>query len=188
MVRATRSSAVQLDNELKDTDIPPSTTRQKPGPKKRKRPSQSELDNEPSPKQARTDEEGASPQIKDEQPPDLPNLSSQRPYLGELPLRPEDAQKILDILETYAALFLVSRLCCATNIIIRRMDTQGLLDRVFPLPEDSLIAKNAPSDPSSSKLVSNVQSLRSLLQAPQMYSLKALRVRPPLFRARNRRY
>lgn len=75
-----------------------------------------------------------------------------QPGVADLPLDSGDAQKILDILEM--------------------IDTQGLLDRVFPsLDGDS----SSSSKASTSKDTIKHHSLRSLLQDPESHPLRVVR-------------
>ncbi|KAF9498191.1 hypothetical protein BDN71DRAFT_1487827 [Pleurotus eryngii] len=128
MARATRSTTQNQEKESSSTTtITPATNtsppRPKTGSKKRKRPNQPDSD-EPVSKQHKTDsaaikEENDNTEHPDEEHPEARPQSSQRPVLplaGDAPITPEDAQRIADILET--------------------IDTQGLLDRVFPSPSE----------------------------------------------------
>lgn len=87
MARATRSSA----DKGKQQDVAP--TIRKAGSKKRKRNPTAEHDEQPAPKQARTDDN----QESEEQPTDIkvPDLLGS----GDVPIDPSDAQKVLDVLE-----------------------------------------------------------------------------------------
>ncbi|KZT23839.1 hypothetical protein NEOLEDRAFT_1068673 [Neolentinus lepideus HHB14362 ss-1] len=145
MARATRSS-VQQTEVVAETPPPPATAaRSKQGGKKRKRTSAvyGQDDGQPVTKQPKTEsvieeeeESPAAPEIEDKE----------LPFVGDVPLDPGDAEKILDILEM--------------------ADTQGLLDRVFPLPSDS-------TEPSASPPLS--YSLRALLKESPKHSLRVLR-------------
>ncbi|KAF4572526.1 hypothetical protein EYR36_007033 [Pleurotus pulmonarius] len=129
MARATRSTTQNQEKESSSTTtITPaantSPPRTKTGSKKRKRPNQPDSD-EPVSKQHKTDpaaikeENDITEPHPDEEHPEARPQTSQRPVLplaGDTPITPEDAQKIADILET--------------------IDTQGLLDRVFPSPSE----------------------------------------------------
>ncbi|KAG5220559.1 hypothetical protein IMY05_C4563000100 [Salix suchowensis] len=129
MARATRSTTQNQEKESSSTTtITPATNtsppRPKTGSKKRKRPNQPDSD-EPVSKQHKTDsaaikeENDNTEPHPDEEHPEARPQSSQRPVLplaGDAPITPEDARRIADILET--------------------IDTQGLLDRVFPSPSE----------------------------------------------------
>ncbi|GJJ09573.1 hypothetical protein Clacol_003796 [Clathrus columnatus] len=81
-----------------------------------------------------------------------------QPGVGDFPLDSEDAVKILDILEM--------------------IDTQGLLDRVFPLPGYN----TSSSEASTSKDTIKHYSLRSLLQDSTSHPLRVIRAAiHPLF-------
>lgn len=94
MARATRSAAA---NE-KDKPVEVSLPARKPGAKKRKRTSILENGDQPATKQSRTDVKEEDGQEQDE----LSGVSKQAEVLGsgDVPIQPEDAGKILDILET----------------------------------------------------------------------------------------
>ncbi|KAI0047647.1 hypothetical protein FA95DRAFT_1589070 [Auriscalpium vulgare] len=150
MARATRSTRLH-DNKAAEDTPPPVASKAKAGSKKRKRSSVAGTD-EPAAKQPRTDtdddavikeEVAAQPEVV-EKPPETKGA-------GDVPLDPEDAQRILDILET--------------------VDTQGLLDRVFPLPADP--AEAAASDAQSSQPRS--YSFRTLLKEYSRHPLRVLR-------------
>ncbi|KAI0063213.1 hypothetical protein BV25DRAFT_1907287 [Artomyces pyxidatus] len=150
MARATRSAKHQDDKQNEQPPEPTTSTpsKAKAGSKKRKRTSISGPEEQPSAKQARTDDA----EIKEE------DVGQDRPVdhelkgAGDVPLDPEDAQRILDILEM--------------------VDTQGLLDRVFPLPAD-------PADTSASNGQSSSQplsySFRTLLKDSPRHPLRVLR-------------
>lgn len=76
--------------------------------------------------------------------------------------------------------FLPIRLAECSDLRGRRIDKQGLLDRVFPLNSDIL---NPPStsSPSTSKISSDSFSLRNLLKEAQSHPLRVLRVSPYIF-------
>ncbi|KAI6134174.1 hypothetical protein EDD17DRAFT_892296 [Pisolithus thermaeus] len=143
MARATRSAAAQEREQ-------PAVPRPKQPTKKRKRVSLAGNDDHPPLKQ-RNSENGIKEERAaddDEQPlaiRTLPELD----LAGDVPIRASDAQKILDILEL--------------------VDTQGLLDRVFPLPSSNL------SEPSTSKSQSGAYSLRTLLRESSQHPLHLLR-------------
>ncbi|KAG9314674.1 hypothetical protein JVU11DRAFT_5479 [Chiua virens] len=139
MARATRSSATQLHNE-KDQ---PTVSRSKSVTKKRKRNSLLENDDHPPTKQLR---------IKDENNIDIdddtlhPQKLHHLPLTADVPIDPTHAQQILDVLDL--------------------IDSQALLDRVFPLPS---------SEPSTSKSQSTSFSLRALLRESSQHPLRVLR-------------
>ncbi|KAF8591997.1 hypothetical protein K439DRAFT_621098 [Ramaria rubella] len=85
------------------------------------------------------------------------NRIDEEPGTGDLPLNSQDAAKILDVLEM--------------------IDTQGLLDRVFPLPESDA---SSSSKASTSKDAIKTYSLRALLKDSAMHPLRVLRsaIRP----------
>lgn len=97
MVRATRSSATNpekgSEESEKATSSSPPNNKTKMATKKRKRNSGMDMDEVPTSKQPRSEEGDEA--IKDEEMQDADGLSS----VGELPLKDDDAQKILDILE-----------------------------------------------------------------------------------------
>ncbi|KLO20555.1 hypothetical protein SCHPADRAFT_923686 [Schizopora paradoxa] len=160
MARTTRSAAVLEKNVL---EKPAEIVVNKPTKptKKRKRMSNGDSD-APAAKHPRSDDE------QDEEDIDLKEENEERgdvgtaavsstiypPLAGESSLREADARKILDILE----------LC----------DTQGLLDRVFPL-HDEAPGSSSPSPSPASKPPQDSASLRAMLQEPDEHSLKALR-------------
>jgi hypothetical protein len=125
MARTTRSSA-NADQPLAKPLAAAS--------RKRKRTSVAAEDSQPTNKQSRIDEEPTDPDSQD-----IEHPSS---YVGDAPLDPTTASKILDILEL--------------------IDTQGLLDRVFPLQTIN------PSSPIS-------YSFRNLLSDSSQHSLATLR-------------
>ncbi|KAI6032069.1 hypothetical protein BKA83DRAFT_4209559 [Pisolithus microcarpus] len=143
MARATRSAAAQEREQ-------PAVPRPKQPTKKRKRVSLAGNDDHPPLKQHNTEngiKEERAADDDDEQPSirTLPELD----LAGDVPIRASDAQKVLGILEL--------------------VDTQGLLDRVFPLPSSSL------SEPSTSKSQSGAYSLRTLLRESSQHPLHLLR-------------
>ncbi|KAF8845437.1 hypothetical protein BDN67DRAFT_1065294 [Paxillus ammoniavirescens] len=146
MARATRSAT---QHHEKDKQPDPSTSaRGKSSTKKRKRTSLADNDDQPAQKQLRTENA-----IKEENPQDDDDKFNKRkpPELelaGDVPIDPSDAQKILDILEL--------------------VDSQGLLDRVFPLPSSDL------SEPSTSKSQAGTFSLRTLLRESSQHPLRVL--------------
>ncbi|KAH7914449.1 hypothetical protein BJ138DRAFT_1079332 [Hygrophoropsis aurantiaca] len=147
MARATRSAT---HHQEKDKQIDQAANpRGKASTKKRKRTSLAETDEQPATKQLRA-ENG----LKQEGTPDseeplskikVPDLEP----VADVPIDPLDAQKILDILEL--------------------IDTQGLLDRVFPLPSSN------PSEPSTSNAQTGTYSFRALLKESSQYPLRVLR-------------
>ncbi|THH11803.1 hypothetical protein EW145_g428 [Phellinidium pouzarii] len=123
----------------------PPVIKSKISTKKRKR--TPDADDLPVTKQPRSDNEDIVMNDVEAQASEYP------PLAGELPLKDEDAQKILDVLEM--------------------VDTQGLLDRVFPL--DDVLGIKAPSSPSSSKAQSDSYSLRTLLKESNEHPLRVYR-------------
>jgi len=138
MARATRSST---NLEKSDASAPP-----RHSTKKRKRLSNTDNDDHPSPKLPRTDVQ-AEPSV---------------PTAADSHLDDSDATSILDILEAYLSLF-ISAFRVYTHTF-RSADSQGLLDRVFPLPS------HAP--------IQGSFSLRVLLKQPSQHPLWVLRVHP----------
>ncbi|KAI6153255.1 hypothetical protein BKA82DRAFT_998217 [Pisolithus tinctorius] len=148
MARATRSAAAHEKDKQPDPAAS-AQPRPKQSTKKRKRVSLADSGDHPPLKQHHPEngiKEEAIPD-DDEQPPirALPELD----LAADVPIRASDAQQILDILEL--------------------VDTQGLLDRVFPLPSSSL------SEPSTSKSQSGTYSLRTLLRESSQHPLRLLR-------------
>ncbi|PBL00459.1 hypothetical protein ARMGADRAFT_1006661 [Armillaria gallica] len=137
MARATRSSATtdKLDDAAATATQQAATSSAAVLKKRKRRSNSPENDVQPAAKQSRT-EYSEKEQTPLPLPPSLKDV-------GEVPLSSEDAGKILDVLEM--------------------TDTQGLLDRLFPLP----------NDPSSSSNPS--YSLRSLLQNSPHHPLSRLR-------------
>lgn len=136
MARATRSSTNLEKSEASAT--PRHST------KKRKRLSNADNGDHPSPKLPRTDAQ-AEPSV---------------PSAADSHLDDSDATSILDILEAYLSLF-TSTFRVYTHTF-RSADSQGLLDRVFPLPP------HAP--------IQGSFSLRVLLKHPSQHPLWVLRV------------
>ncbi|KAF9229688.1 hypothetical protein BS17DRAFT_799173 [Gyrodon lividus] len=147
MARATRSAT---QHHEKDKQPDPSTSaRGKSSTKKRKRTSLPDNDDQPAQKQFRIENA-----IKEENPQDDDDKFNKRKLselelAGNVPIDPSDAHKILDILEL--------------------VDSQGLLDRVFPLPSFDL------SEPSTSKSQAGTFSLRTLLRESSHHPLRVLR-------------
>ena len=102
MARTTRSAVAQSDKSLAEKERPspssPPSNRSKQLNKKRKRHSNADTEDVPNAKVARPDDEVAGGSIKEE---DLDNQHFP-PFVGDLPLKNDDAQKILDILEMCA--------------------------------------------------------------------------------------
>ena len=165
MARTTRSTTQHQEQEL----VAPLPPRTKHASKKRKRNSLQDNDEQPATKQLRTDQ---SISIKDEQdtqeshtlnslttPPQLQNA-------GDVPIDPVEAQKILDILEMFVLTPLQSWLLA--DIYVSRSDTQGLLDRVFPL--------HSEASGSSTNSRQDSYSFRTLLKESSQHPLCVLRV------------
>jgi hypothetical protein len=168
MARTTRSSA---QNQEKDRPIEPaSTSRSKIVSKKRKRTSVGDGEDHLT-KQPRSDSVGLNGELNHDSGLDTEDTHTQRqlPSAGDIPITSEDAQKILRILEMYDHHL---SLCVASPYKCRfRTDTQGLLDRVFPLPSSS-------SESSGSKEMSPAASysFRMLLKEAPNHPLRILRV------------
>ncbi|KZT67608.1 hypothetical protein DAEQUDRAFT_693764 [Daedalea quercina L-15889] len=151
MARATRSAGQPDKDIAQDTAPAP----RKGGSKKRKRTSNADGGEQPATKQQRTSESQEpqdiipSEQPEGDKPPDT--LTS-----GDVPTDPADAEKILLVLES--------------------IDTQGLLDRVFPLPTES--AEPTPGESASTPTPSSSTqtfSFRTLLKDSSQYPLRVLR-------------
>ncbi|KAI0666321.1 hypothetical protein C8Q78DRAFT_1060797 [Trametes maxima] len=148
MARATRSaaSAAAAAEKDKPADSPP--TSRKGASKKRKRTSNTGNGDSPPTKHARTNS-------KDEGSPELEPKNEEKdidlPSSGDVPILSSDAANILQVLEL--------------------VDTQGLLDRVFPLPTDS---GDAGSSGASSSSSTSMLSFRALLKNPSQYPLSVL--------------
>ncbi|TFY73465.1 hypothetical protein EWM64_g10547, partial [Hericium alpestre] len=160
MARATRSGK-QLETDCpKDTLVeiqthPTPARAATKGNKKRKRASVTEPEDQPAAKQPRSDapvaikeEGGLTP---DQVAADTERMPVDLKGAGDVPINPDDAQRILDILEM--------------------VDTQGLLDRVFPLPADP--AEPPSSDPQTSQ--PQIYSFRNLLKESSRHPLRVLR-------------
>jgi len=160
MARTTRSTATTATTHPDKDKLPPagddaqSTTLSKnKKSKKRKRDSVIEHEDQPATKLARQDGDiPPSPKTED--------LQSPPPIISETYLDSDLAHQILETLEMYAGLTNNVPLSRSFTTV-PRLDTQGLLDRVFPLSDDQ---------PESSC------SLRTLLQDSPTHSLRALRV------------
>ncbi|KAJ3490159.1 hypothetical protein NLI96_g1623 [Meripilus lineatus] len=152
MARATRSATSQEPPKQQDS---PSKTR-KAASKKRKRLSVSDATDLPLAKQPRTD--GVIKEEDTQEPDDTQHPSSSHldtPSSGDVPLQQDTATKILDILEA--------------------VDTQGLLDRVFPLASQSDDEPTSPTSAPGSSSSAHSHSLRSLLKDPSTHPLRVLR-------------
>jgi hypothetical protein len=166
MARATRSSTHQEKEKEKmssDTASLPLKTKT-PTTKKRKRNSGPDNDLQPATKQLRID-----PTIKDEGSQEPEGILTQLPQLqdaGDVPIDFDNAQKILDILEMSVS----GHSWWPSADICFRIDNQGLLDRVFPLPAESL-----PST-SEQKTLPSSYSFRTLLKESSQHPLCVLRV------------
>ncbi|KAH9964560.1 hypothetical protein BC827DRAFT_1127317 [Russula dissimulans] len=157
MARTTRSQKLADDtsNGLAASHTPPSSKPKSPT-RKRKRTSLASTEDQPATKHARNGDVTDSHTAKDQtQPPadSASNISTHPKGAGDIPLEPRIAQQILDILEM--------------------IDTQGLLDRVFPLPTDS---SGSPAPASSqSSLQPQSYSFRTLLKESSRHPLRVLR-------------
>ncbi|KAH9043837.1 hypothetical protein EDB85DRAFT_1855511 [Lactarius pseudohatsudake] len=155
MARTTRSQQKHSD----DTSINPTTSRSSPSKqkqptKKRKRTSLAPPEDQPATKLPRNDEAADRDVVDDQTQPDsVDQAQVEFKGAGDLPLDFQVAQQILDILEL--------------------VDTQGLLDRVFPLPTNSSGSSALPSSQSSSQQQS--YSFRTLLKESSRHPLRVLR-------------
>ncbi|KAI0828251.1 hypothetical protein BC628DRAFT_1364916 [Trametes gibbosa] len=151
MARATRSTATTTTTAAeKDKPIASPPTSRKGASKKRKRNSNAENGDSPPTKHARAhskDEPELELEAPLEEKKDVELLGS-----GDVPIQSADAANILEVLEM--------------------VDTQGLLDRVFPLPAES--GRAAPPQPSSSS-PTTMLSFRSLLKNASQHPLSVLR-------------
>ncbi|KAL1952270.1 hypothetical protein VTO73DRAFT_1419 [Trametes versicolor] len=150
MARATRSAAATTAVAEKDKPSASPPTSRKGASKKRKRISNAQNGGSPPNKHARTnskDDGSLEPNTNPKETKDV-----ELPGSGDVPIRSIDATNILEVLEM--------------------VDTQGLLDRVFPLPTASGDA--AASEPSSST-ATTMLSFRSLLQNASQHPLSVLR-------------
>jgi hypothetical protein len=183
MARATRSSTqlqekekhAQLEKEKPAQQIQPVSSRSKAASKKRKRVSLTGSDDQPASKQLRGDALVANGDLSHDMDQDADSSSSPEHKLpalanaGDVPINSDDAHKILDILEMFVESLDVCHHHCLS---CHRIDTQGLLDRVFPL---TLPAE----EPSTSKETASPASysFRALLKESSQYPLCVLRVR-----------
>ncbi|KAG1825569.1 uncharacterized protein BJ212DRAFT_1314853 [Suillus subaureus] len=142
MARATRSATQQ--NEKDKQPDPGVSQRAKQSTKKRKRVSLPD-DDQPAQKQHRGEngikEESIDDKLSKGKMPELD-------HVADVPLDTPIAQNVLEILEM--------------------VDSQGLLDRVFPLPATN------PSDPSTSKSQTGTCSLHTLLSESSQHPLRVL--------------
>ncbi|THH01522.1 hypothetical protein EW026_g1198 [Hermanssonia centrifuga] len=149
MARATRSSTTHE----KEKPLDPTPTARKGGSKKRKRNSIADHSEQPAAKQVRT-EDGIKeePSVEPEEHQEVEPIQPELPSSGDVPIQPGDAIKILEVLEM--------------------VDTQGLLDRVFPLPTEHSLSSDSEAGPSTG---TQSYSFRALLKAPGMFPLRVLR-------------
>ncbi|KAI0090012.1 hypothetical protein BDY19DRAFT_941886 [Irpex rosettiformis] len=153
MTRSTRSTATQQQQNEKEkplSDTPKKTV----GAKKRKRTSVADPAEQPANKVVRTQDgvkEEGSPEPVDEQKGETVTAVD-LPSSGDVPLTPADAEQILDVLEM--------------------IDTQGLLDRIFPLPTGHTLTSESEAGPSTS---TQSYSFRALLKSPSSFPLRVLR-------------
>ncbi|VDB95432.1 unnamed protein product [Peniophora sp. CBMAI 1063] len=148
MARATRSSN---KNEEKPKENPPEQPKvaAKGAGKKRKRVSDVNPDEQPASKLPKNDTSIKEEDVQD-------SLPLVQPGAGDVPLDAHNAQRILAILE--------------------RIDTQGLLDREFPLPSEALLTDPQPSN------LPRTYSFRALLKDAPRHSLRVLHAAvKPLF-------
>ena len=161
MARTTRSTATTATTQPDKDRLAPAGDDAQSIPlsknkksKKRKRDSVIEHEDQPVTKLPRQSEDiPHSPKSED--------LQSPPPIISETYLDSDLAHQILETLEMYVNSHHKVPLPSSFTTI-SRLDTQGLLDRVFPLSDDQ---------PESSC------SLRTLLQDSPSHSLRALRVR-----------
>ena len=162
MARTTRSTATTATTQPDKDKLQPagddaqsSSLSKTKKSKKRKRDSVIEHEDQPATKLPRQDEDTPhSPKTED--------LQSPPPIISETYLDSDLAHQILETLEMCVTASPTTSLEVTHLPPLPRLDTQGLLDRVFPLSEDQ---------PESSC------SLRTLLQDSPSHSLRALRVR-----------
>ena len=159
MARTTRSTATTATTQPDKDKLPAGDDTQSTSlsktkkSKKRKRDSVIEHEDQPAAKLPRQDEDTPhSPKTED--------LQSPAPIISETYLDSGLAHQILETLEMCVRLTNHVPQSCS-SAPFPRLDTQGLLDRVFPLSDDQ---------PESSC------SLRTLLQDSPSHSLRALRV------------
>ena len=176
MARTTRSQQKHSD----DTSINPTTSHSSPSKsksptKKRKRTSLAPPEDQPATKLLRNDDAPDRDVVDNQTQPD-PVDQAQVDFqgAGDLPLDSQLAQQILDILELSVFLLFV----LIVNLVLitgpSRVDTQGLLDRVFPLPTNSSGSSTLPTSQSSSQPQS--YSFRTLLKESSRHTLRVLRV------------
>ena len=171
MARTTRSTTTQE----KEKTIEPVHTARKGGNKKRKRNSVADSADQPAAKQSRVDEdvkEEGSQVSEEQQPAEI--TQPELPSSGDVPIPAEDAEKILEILELCVLLTTCLAFVSQTPFpLATRVDTQGLLDRVFPLPTEHGTDSNSTAGPSTG---TQSYSFRALLKSPSTYPLRVLRV------------
>ncbi|KAH9927517.1 uncharacterized protein BXZ73DRAFT_90764 [Epithele typhae] len=130
-------------------DNPPPPSPRKGASKKRKRNSNAENGDAPLSKQPRPDgRDEATPEYDNGQAKNFNEL----PSSGSVPIQDADAANILQVLEM--------------------VDTQGLLDRVFPLPIDHAEVANSGASSSST---TSMLSLRAMLKESARYPMSVLR-------------
>jgi hypothetical protein len=171
MTRTTRSTTSQQQQNEKEklqTETPKSA-----GAKKRKRTSVADHVEQPAHKVVRTQDD-----VKMEdspEPVDTPDEEAvngaELPSSGDVPLQPEDSERILEVLEMYILLASVAELYSTSS---HRVDTQGLLDRISPLPSEHASSLNSSAGPSSG---TQSHSFRALLKSSSNFPLRVLRVR-----------
>lgn len=173
MTRATRSSAQSQELD-KQTELAANTLRGKVATKKRKRTSIAETDEQPASKQLRSGDVSIKEEVGSHELEEVPEADklADLPNAGDVPIHTGDAEKILDILEMCVLTDFTDKRLWVHLIMVMayRIDTQGLLDRVFPLPLSS-------AEPSSSQSAS--YSFRTLLKESSQHPLCVLRVSEP---------
>ena len=151
MARTTRSQKLAdgTSNGLATSHPPPSSSKPKSPTRKRKRMSLASPEDQPAIKQARngdvTDSHAANEQV---QPPeDSANSISTHPKgAGDIPLEPQIAQRILDILEMLVPCFFLRHIvnnvlnCCGAGLTLRVFLIVSFPSPQIPLAPQLLLA------------------------------------------------
>lgn len=170
MARATRSSATQDKDKPND---PPSPSNRK-NVKKRKRTSIADSSELPALKQPRTEddikEEDVQNHLDDSLSSDIVQINL--PSSGDVPIQPQHAEKILQVLSVYVPTPQHSLITSLISLRFPRIDTQTLLDRAVTLP--SHVAESGTLATPSSTPESH--TLRNLLQNASNYPMRTIRV------------
>ncbi|SRR5258707_8566661 len=175
MARTTRSQKLSDDtpngNLTQSHPVPSPSKPPKSPTRKRKRTSMAPSEDQPASKQPRNGNDTETHIGEEEVPPSSDSAKCAK-GAGDLPLDPPTAQQILDILEMFVpfSLYVVP-----FSSLRSRIDTQGLLDRVFPLPTDSSGSPTTVNSRSSFQPQS--YSFRTLLKESSRHPLSVLRVR-----------